>query len=146
MERYKLGSGVHSVPYRILEGLLHRVLHYRGGFSTKEGDSPLWMECLRVFVVVLATVLQTEVLGIASLYPVCYCHLELQCCGQHFCTQSATLGCGASELGALIHEVGARLCHQDSILFPSSQSPMSFAHDNFQPGRIFAPRWTFGDV
>ena len=37
MERYGLGSGVHSVPYQILEGLLHRVLHHRGRFSTMDG-------------------------------------------------------------------------------------------------------------
>ena len=37
MERYKLGSGVHSVPYWILEGLLHTVLHCRGRFSTMDG-------------------------------------------------------------------------------------------------------------
>ena len=109
-------------------------------YSTAEGGSPLWMECLWVLVVLLATVLQTKVLGIASLHTVCYWHLELQCCGKHFCTQSAKLGCGGSVLGALIHDVGTRLCHLDSILFLSSQSPVSFAHDTFQPGRIFAPQ------
>ena len=132
-----------------LEYTLSLTRFWRGfyiGSSTTEGDSPLWMECLWVLVVVLATVLQPETLGVASLYTVCYCHLELQGCGQYFCTQSAKLGCGGSVLGALIHEVGTRLCHLDSILFPSPQSPVSFAHDSFQPGRIFAPLWTFGDV
>ena len=101
-----------------------------------------------------------------SLQSCCSQHSRLKCWAQHLCTQYAVaalncsvvgsasahglpswgMGHSGSVLGMLIHNLGVRFYHLDSILLPPPQSPVGLACDSSQPGGIFALQGTFGNV